>query len=173
MNRAIGLALACAAGLAAAPALAADNAHAVLLGPNGEQMGTVTLIQSRDDGVVIHVEASGLAEGGHGFHVHQTGRCDPDFKAAGDHFAPAGHGHGFLSKDGWHAGDLPNIFADSSGAATADAFTDRISLRQGAPNSVFDKDGSAFIIHERADSYGDDPGAGGRVACGVIEPGLP
>lgn len=172
MSRAIGLAFAFAAGLVAVPALAADTAHAVLKGPNGEEMGTVTLSQERDAGVVVHLEATGLAAGGHGFHIHQTGKCEPDFKAAGDHFEPESHTHGFLAKDGSHAGDLPNIFADSSGKATADAFTDRISLRDGA-DSLFDEDGSAFIIHEKPDTYAEDPGAGGRVACGVIEKGNP
>ena len=29
-------------------------------------------------------------------------------------------------------------------------------------------DGSAIIVHEKPDTYGEDAGAGGRVACGVI-----
>ena len=171
--RSMAIAAAVCAACLTAPALAADNAHAVLQGPNGEQVGTVTLIQSRDEGVVVQLRASGLAPGGHGFHIHRTGQCQPDFEAAGEHYAPDGRGHGYLSQDGWHAGDLPNIFADQTGAATADAFTARVSLQEAAPNTVFDQDGSAIIIHERADSYGDSAGAGGRVACGVIAPGLP
>lgn len=172
MRRAIAIA-ACCAGLTAAPALAQDAAHARLVGPGGEEMGTVTLAQSRDDGVLVQVEATGLPSGWHGFHIHEVGQCEPDFSAAGDHYNPDGSGHGFLAEGGHHAGDLPNIHADDSGAARADAFTTRVSLKEDAANTVFDSDGSAFIVHERPDSYGEDAGAGGRIACGVIEPGQP
>ncbi len=170
MQNAFIIASACAIALAGAPALSADTASAELAGPDGEQMGQVEMIQG-PHGVLITVEASGLAEGGHGFHIHQTGKCAPDFDAAGDHYAPDGNGHGFLADDGYHAGDLPNLHAGADGRAQADYFTDRISLAEDDPNTVFDDDGSAFIIHERMDSYGDQAGAGGRVACGVITPG--
>lgn len=156
--------------LAGAPALAADTASADLAGPDGEQMGRVEMIQG-PHGVLITVQATGLAEGGHGFHIHQVGKCEPDFEAAGEHYAPEGNEHGFLADDGYHAGDLPNLHAGSDGNAQADYFTNRISLAEGESNTVFDEDGSAFIIHERMDSYGDQAGAGGRVACGVITPG--
>ena len=46
-----------------------------------------------------------------------------------------------------------------------------ITLEKGKPNSVFDNDGSALVIHAQADDYKTDPAgnAGGRVACGVIQ----
>jgi Cu-Zn family superoxide dismutase len=157
--------------LAAVPALAAETGTAALVGPNGEEMGSVELIQG-PEGVLVTVDASGLEPGRHGFHIHQTGKCDgPDFESAGEHFAPQGHGHGFLSKDGFHGGDLPNLYADATGAARADYFAMGVSLADGTPESLFDADGSAFVIHERMDSYGEEAGSGGRVACGVIEPG--
>ena len=46
-----------------------------------------------------------------------------------------------------------------------------ISLEQGKPNSVFDNDGSALVVHAKADDYKTDPAgnAGDRIACGVIQ----
>ena len=46
-----------------------------------------------------------------------------------------------------------------------------ITLEKGKPNSVFDNDGSAVVIHAKADDYKSDPAgnAGDRIACGVIQ----
>jgi len=170
MQKAFVIASACVVALAGAPALAADTASAQLVGPNGEEMGTVEMQQGLT-GVLIQVQASGLAPGEHGFHIHQVGTCEPDFEAAGEHYASGGTGHGYLSENGPHAGDLPNIAAGQDGTATADIFTPLISLAEDATNTVFDEDGSAVIIHENPDNYVDADAAGGRVACGVIEAG--
>lgn len=143
------------------------QAVAAMLGADGASMGTVTLTQT-PHGVLIAADVSGLAPGGHGFHIHAVGSCTPDFAAAGDHFNPGDVGHGYLNSGGVHAGDLPNIYASADGAARADYFTTTITLDAGADHSLFDTDGSAIIIHENPDTYGADAGAGGRVACGVI-----
>jgi len=159
-----------AAILAAMPAigLADETATATLAGPDGAAMGTVTL-SAGSGGVLVRADVTGLAPGAHGFHIHETGSCAPDFAAAGGHYNPGGSGHGLLFAGGHHAGDLPNIHADASGAAQADYFTVDVTLADGAANTLFDADGSAIVIHENPDSYGEDAGAGGRVACGVIE----
>lgn len=163
------LILSCAAtACLAAPALAAD-AVARLSGPDGAEMGTVTLTQT-PQGVLISAEITGLAPGGHGFHIHEAGSCAPDFGAAGGHFNPGGKGHGY-TEGGAHAGDMPNIFAGDDGKARADVLNAAVSLDQGAAGALFDGDGSAIIVHESPDSYGEDAMAGGRVACGVIESG--
>jgi len=60
------------------------------------------------------------------------------------------------------------IYAGADGAARADYFTAAVTLDADADLSLFDADGSAIIIHENPDTYGEDAGAGGRVACGVI-----
>ena len=158
-----------AAALAALPALAlaGETATATLAGPDGAAMGTVTLAQG-SGGVLVQAEVTGLAPGAHGFHIHETGSCTPDFNAAGGHYNPGGGGHGLLFSGGHHAGDLPNIHADASGAARADYFTQDVTFDASAANTLFDADGSAIVIHENPDSYGEDAGAGGRVACGVI-----
>lgn len=167
----------CAAALFAAglalPAIAEPVAHAILQDADGRPVGQVTLIQSPNGGVLFQVEASGLQPGGHGFHVHEFGRCEPTFEAAGGHYNPEGLAHGFLASDGYHAGDLPNVFADAGGVVRTDAYSQRLSLLPGAQNTVFDADGSAIIVHDYLDSYGDQPTALGRVACGVVVPGMP
>ena len=143
------------------------TASAEIEGPQGEAMGTVTLTQGRR-GVLVSADLNGLTPGSHGFHIHETGSCSPDFSAAGDHFAPEGIAHGYLNQDGHHAGDLPNIYAAAGGTARADFFNGDITLEAGKPNSILDGNGTAIIVHEKADTYGADAGAGGRVGCGVI-----
>ena len=72
-------------------------------------------------------------------------------------------------KTGRTPADLPNIHAGSDGTARADYFTAKVTLAEGDDTSLFDDDGSAIIVHAKPDSYGPDPAAGDRVACGVIE----
>lgn len=148
------------------------TATAHLVGPDGRSVGTVTLIEG-PNGVLVQADVTGLSPGGHGFHIHAVGACEPDFSAAGDHFNPEGIDHGFMHEGGWHAGDLPNIYAAADGTARADFFTAAVTLTPGAENSIFDADGSAIIVHAEPDSYGESPGAGDRAACGVIRPGEP
>ncbi len=152
------------------PADVGATAKAEIKGPQGEAMGTVTLTQGRL-GVLVSADLRGLEPGAHGFHIHEKGSCEPDFSAAGDHFAPEGLGHGYLSREGHHAGDLPNIHATDDGTARADFFSGSIAVETGRSDSILDGDGSAIIVHEKADTYGAEAGAGGRVGCGVIERG--
>lgn len=143
------------------------QATAALLGTGGSNMGTVTLTQT-PHGVLVAADVTGLEPGGHGFHIHSIGTCTPDFSAAGDHFNPQNIGHGLNHPDGVHPGDMPNLYAGSDGKVRADYFTNTITLDADAPHSLFDSDGSSIIIHEKPDSYGADPAAGDRIACGVI-----
>ena len=135
------------------------TATAHLVGPDGRAVGTVTLIEG-PNGVLVQADVAGLSPGGHGFHIHTVGACEPDFSAAGDHFNPGESGHGFTYEGGQHAGDLPNIYAAADGTARADFFTEAVTLTPGAENSIFDADGSAIIIHAKPDSYGESAGAG-------------
>lgn len=74
-----------------------------------------------------------------------------------------------MNDEGPHAGDLPNIYAGPDGTARADFYSEAITLASGEDTSVLDEDGSAIIVHEKPDTYGAEAGAGGRVACGVIQ----
>ena len=144
-----------------------QSAVAQMSGPDGSPMGSVTLEQG-PLGLLVSAELRGLSPGAHGFHIHTVGTCEPDFSAAGGHFAPDGKEHGLMNAAGAHAGDLPNIHATADGDARADFFTSRMTLADGAATSVFDSDGSAVIVHAKPDSYAAEAGAGDRVACGVI-----
>jgi Cu-Zn family superoxide dismutase len=141
----------------------AQDATARLTGADGTDHGMVEM-WAGPDGIVLRVNATGLPEGAHGFHIHETGACSPDFEAAGDHFAPDGNAHGFLNEGGPHAGDLPMLHAAADGAAMADYYTGLTDL-----DALMDEDGAAFIVHEAGDSYEAEAGSGGRLACGVIE----
>ncbi len=146
------------------------TATARLRDARGQPAGTATFTEQAGR-VRLLVQATGLAPGKHGIHIHAVGRCDPpDFASAGGHFNPLGRKHGLEAPDGAHAGDLPALTADAGGAARYEATTDRITLAEGR-TSLFDADGSALVIHEKDDDQRTDPtgNSGGRVACGVIE----
>lgn len=150
---------------------AAPGASLSIVNAEGQTIGKATLTQ-RGDKVLIHVEAEKLPPGKHGFHFHQTGKCDPpDFKSAGEHFNPTQKQHGFNNPKGFHGGDLPNIEVGADGKVTADLETAAITLKPGQPNSIIKADGAALVIHEKADDYVTDPSgnSGGRIACGVIK----
>jgi Cu-Zn family superoxide dismutase len=136
-------------------------------GVDGADHGTVTLTQMKDV-VLLHADMKNVPEGGHGFHIHETGKCAPDFAAAGDHYNPKGKDHGFAG-DGPHAGDMANVYAMANGRILADVLNPRVSLFPDSDVTLFDEDGSAIILHEKPDSYGTKAGAGDRIACGVIE----
>ncbi len=144
------------------------TATAQMKGTDGAEMGTVTIEQG-PHGLIIQANLHGLSEGGHGFHIHEFGACEPDFKAAGGHLNLEGRSHGARAIDGSHTGDLPNIYAGPGGVARADVFTDEVTLDGDAPHTLFDADGSAIIIHAGPDDYLDMASAGARVACGVIQ----
>ena len=144
------------------------KATAEIVGTDTQSMGLVTLTQG-PQGVLVSADLSRLPPGGHGFHIHAVGSCTPDFSAAGGHFGPGEESHGFMYSTDKHAGDLPNIYASADGTARADTFTADVTLAVGDERSLFDSDGSAIVIHEKPDAYGEDSGtAGARIACGVI-----
>lgn len=159
--------------LGAAPALAQDaltsgapDATATLTNRDGAEAGRVEIHETAQ-GLLFRVDARNLPQGWHGFHIHETADCSGDFKAAGGHYAPGGQGHGFATKEGAHAGDLPNIHAGEDGVAKADMHAVGLSL-DGNMAPLMDEDGSALIVHAKADSYQDSAGAGDRIACGEI-----
>jgi len=148
----------------------AQSASAALKSIDGKDVGTAQLTQT-PSGVLINLSVKGLPAGEHAFHVHTVGKCEPPFTTAGGHFNPAGRKHGMLAAEGHHAGDMPNLHIPASGELTVEVVNTGVTLDKSKPNSLFDADGSAIVIHAGKDDYKTDPtgDAGGRIACGVIQ----
>ena len=148
-----------------------------LVGASGARIGTIALSPA-PGGVLVRVEARGLTPGWHGMHLHAVADCaGPGFKTAGAHI---NHGtppapHGLLNPQGPDAGDLPNLFVHSDGAAQAEVFTTLVRLGDSgataAVPNLLDADGSALVIHTSPDDHLSQPigGAGDRVACALIK----
>jgi len=147
----------------------AQTAKVALKDASGKDVGTVQLVQT-PHGVLLRMALKGVPAGEHAFHIHAVGKCEPPFTSAGGHFNPASKKHGMQVTEGSHAGDMPNLHIPASGELTIEIANPMISLAKGQPNSVFDADGSAIVIHAGADDYKTDPtgNAGDRIACGVI-----
>jgi Cu-Zn family superoxide dismutase len=151
-----------------APPLAADTASAVLKDPQGNEVGKAALVDT-PSGVLLTLELTAAPQGAHGFHIHTTGKCEPqDFASAGGHFNPDETKHGLMNPEGPHAGDMPNIHVPESGKLTVEVLNPLVTLSK--ESALLDEDGSALVLHADPDDYKSDPAghAGGRIACGVI-----
>lgn len=156
-------------------------ATAKLVTQKGEDAGTVTFTTTQA-GTEINVDAKGLEPGFHGFHVHDKGKCEGDFKSAGGHLSGPDHAHGADHSAGYHphAGDLPSLLAAKDGTAKLTVTTDALT-----PELLLGTDGASLIVHEGRDNFANIPeryapegpdqdtlktgDAGARFACGVIE----
>jgi Cu-Zn family superoxide dismutase len=128
------------------------------------------ILSQEAGGVKLAGALIGLPPGEHGFHIHQTGRCEPPaFESAGPHLAPTGNPHGYDADGGPHAGDLRNLVAGPDSIATVELTNELVSIRDGAA-PLLDDDGSALVVHAAPDDYVTQPAgdSGDRIACGVI-----
>ena len=165
-------AVALAAALLATPALAQTVKTGDIVGPGGVGMGKMTVTDA-PHGVILRVEATGLAPGWHAIHFHEKGVCgDEGFKLSGGHIHAGKMGvHGLLNPKADDAGDLPNIWAGADGTAHAEVYSTLVSVGgAGKRPALADADGSALVVHANPDDYTTQPigGAGARVACAVI-----
>lgn len=169
----VALAAAIAVSAMALPAPAEEHvtleARAELTNREGDEAGTVSVNRTKSGTALIIVALSGIPEGAHGIHLHETGDCSADdFSSAGGHLAgDADHGVG--AEGGPHPGDLPNVIAGPDGEINVEIFNERLDLE----GMLFDDDGTAFIVHAGPDDYMSQPAgdAGDRIACGVLEEG--
>ncbi len=144
--------------------------------------GTATLKEfESEEGIkklYVQMEVKGLKDGKHAVHIHEVASCQPCGAAKGHH-DPGPFGKSTPDAPDFnhpfHMGDLVNMTV-INGVGTLHAVTTRVALSDGRL-SVFDEDGSAFIIHTNEDLYCDqdselNPGCAGgaRDACGIIEP---
>jgi Cu-Zn family superoxide dismutase len=134
----------------------------------GRTVGHVTLTDS-PHGLLIRGTLRNLPRGTHALHFHETGKCEPPFKSAGAHYNPTQKSHGVLDPAGHHAGDLPNLVVPKSGKLDFETFAPALTLSPG-PSSVLDADGTALVLHAKADDHHTQPSgdAGDRIACAAI-----
>lgn len=165
------------AGSALAFAGGGAKASIYLCSDPGMKIGGAILREERSDEgikrVWVNMFVKGLAPGKHAVHIHETASCEP-CGSAGGHFDPGPFG--MTNPDAnhpYHSGDLINIEARGRlGFGYLSTVTTRVTLSDG-PLSLFDSDGSAFIIHDLEDTYcpeGEAAGCAGgsRFACGII-----
>ena len=163
-----------AALFAAGPAGAAEvtvTMNAVGTGGVGDIIGTV-VFSDMARGLRIEPSLSDLAEGRHGFHVHQNPGCGAQEKAgklvaglaAGGHFDPGKTGKHEGPAGAGHLGDLALLYVDGKGRAGTVTYASRLKTSDLAGRSI--------MIHAGGDNHSDQParlgGGGARVACGVV-----
>ena len=145
------------------------DAQAVLMPTQGNTAGGELTLTPESGGLRLTGRLTGLTAGAtHAFHIHETGDCsDPAAESAGPHFNPGGQPHGNRDAGPHHAGDMPNVVADSGGNADVNLMLGDLELGSNGPRDVL---GRALIVHAQADDYSTQPSgnAGARIACGVI-----
>lgn len=149
-----------------------ERAYADMKLRDGREAGRIDIVETVA-GVMLKVKLKGLPAGRLGFHVHEFGKCQGDFRSAGGIFNPFGAKHGFLNDEGPMVGDLPNIVVPSSGEVEVELISPFLNLSPDSEDSILDKDGSALVIFERADDHRSQPtgDTGEAIACGVIAAG--
>jgi Cu-Zn family superoxide dismutase len=155
-----------------------------LVDPDGTEVGTATFADA-EGGLKVSVQVDGLPPGFHGFHVHAVGVCEPNStnptapSMTGDFLSAGGHIGAGAADHGEHAGDLPVLYVNRSGAGSLTTVTDALTRAD-----LTDDDGSAVMVHADRDNYANIPeryapggpdemtrntgDAGGRIACGPV-----
>ncbi|MCP9271987.1 superoxide dismutase[Cu-Zn] [Mycolicibacterium arenosum] len=173
------------------PAASAEQLTAELKNPAGVTVATAEFSFADDVATVtVKTVATGLLTPGfHGMHIHSVGKCEPNS------VAPAGGAPGDFNSAGGHlqvdgrtghpmSGDLSSLFVREDGSAELVTTTDAFTAEQ-----LLDGQGTAIMIHEKADNFANIPpekyqqvngtpgpdentlatgDAGKRVACGVV-----
>jgi Cu-Zn family superoxide dismutase len=133
-------------------------------------IGEVT-IRETQAGLLLTPKLKNLPPGPHGFHVHETGSCEPGRRiksaamAAGGHLNPRQTMTHSGPDGAGHLGDLPALIVSPKGTASYSMLAPHLKR-------LSDVKGHALIIHAGKDNYSGAPvkfgGGGERIACGVI-----
>ncbi|WP_051302848.1 superoxide dismutase family protein [Salibacterium aidingense] len=158
-------------------------AEASMQNTDGSIIGNVQFYEKDKSVIMEAFFEQGVPGGFHGFHIHETGLCEPNaedgpFTTAGGHFNPENTTHGS------HAGDMPSLYGMEDGSAYLVSALDQIQPHQLANEDL------AVIVHSGPDNFAnipdrytsknsDQPGpdeetlqtgdSGSRISCGVIE----
>ncbi|WP_437373587.1 superoxide dismutase family protein [Maribacter litoralis] len=130
------------------------------------------IFTQEDDEVEMVAMLSGLSEGEHAIHIHQTADCSAaDGSSAGGHWNPTNEPHGkWGASEGYHKGDIGNFNADADGNAKVEFETDEWCI--GCDDENKNILGKGVIVHQGVDDYTSQPSgaAGARVSCaGIIQ----
>lgn len=152
------------------PPAAARTATATLEAKSGSSLtGSATFTQV-GDAVRLELHVNGAPDGEHAVHIHERGDCSAeDGTSAGGHWNPAGVDHGQWGHPPHHLGDIGNMtVADGHGMISLENAP--WTIGDGGPSDVV---GKAVIVHAGVDDFKTQPtgAAGGRIGCGVIQPG--
>lgn len=140
---------------------------------------SIGIIEFTSDGVGW-VRVSGvlksqeIADGDHGFHVHQYGDMSRGCESMGPHFDDPWfpHSHGDMNSHRSHWGDLGNVVA-KDGVIVINLRCKTISLSPLSPKLII---GRGLVLHQMRDDLGKGGNeeslktgnSGHRIACGVI-----
>ncbi len=151
----------------------AEESTTIALEPKSDSnvKGEITFTQ-KDNEVTMIAHLSGLKEGEHAIHIHETADCSSeDGKSAGGHWNPTDQPHGkWGAKEGYHKGDIGNFTANADGVAEIEFSTDEWCM--DCDDDTMNILGKGVIVHEGVDDYTSQPsgGAGTRVSCaGIIQ----
>lgn len=133
--------------------------------------GEVTFVEE-DGEVEMTAKLSGLSEGEHAIHIHQTADCSAaDGSSTGGHWNPTNEPHGkWGATEGYHKGDIGNFTANTDGTATVEFSTDEWCI--GCDDENKNILGKGVIVHQGVDDFTSQPSgaAGARISCaGIIE----
>ncbi|MGB1230902.1 MAG: superoxide dismutase family protein [Winogradskyella sp.] len=131
--------------------------------------GKVTFEQVGNE-VTMVANMTGLTEGIHAIHIHQTADCSSaDGKSTGGHWNPTAQPHGkWGDSKGYHKGDIGNFQVKTDGVGTITMSTNEWCI--GCKDETKNILGKAIIVHQGTDDFTSQPSgaAGSRISCGGI-----
>lgn len=137
---------------------------------SGSEVDGNVIFKQNGDVVTMIAVMSGLNEGTHAIHLHETADCSAaDGTSTGGHWNPLGQPHGkFGDEKGYHKGDIGNFEANADGNGTITFITKEWCI--GCEDETKNILGKAIIVHQGSDDFQTQPtgAAGGRISCGGI-----